>query len=226
MLPPLRSRRVLALLLAVLAASSGCGTPAPAHRDSARLRVVRGAATVEGAEAPRTISAPKEEAVDVGNTVRTGEATEAVVVSGSIVQVVGPNSSLKLEALGESTAGLSSSSLLSGVATFFLPSNPAARKRFEVRSTHVVAAVKGTVFRIEVTAAGTRVLVVKGLVELTAPPGATLDGSPRDVKAGEQADITGSSLKVTAAASETITAIQGEMLSRRVDLGLEVGTFY
>lgn len=217
-------RCVVALLALAALAATGCGSGSArdAAAKPARLRVLKGSVAVEGKGAARTVAEGKEEAVLPGETIAVGAGAEALLIDGARLEVLAPGTKLAVESADAASGELQSVRLLDGIVTFLFPEDAKKERRFEAVTHSVVAAVKGTVFRVEVRPDGTRVIVARGEVEVRAPAA----GSPaQSVTAGRAANATAAGITVDAAPAAEIEAVRVDMLRLKAAQGLQIKTF-
>jgi len=98
-----------------------------------------------------------------GNTVRTGRNGRVLLVRGEESILIAPNSVVGLPA--EKKEGLATT-IKQQAGSILLEVEKKNVKHFEVETPYLAAVVKGTQFRVTVNAAGTKVDVVRGQVEV------------------------------------------------------------
>lgn len=210
----------------ILAAAACCGCGAGADRadrgKTAALRVLAGTAVIEGKGAPRTVTAGREEPVRPGETIVVAAAAEALLVDGAQLEVLAAGTRLQLGSADPASGELQMVRLLDGVVTFLFPAGAKKERRFEAVTNTVVAAVRGTVFRVEARGDVTRVTVLKGEVEVRAPSG----GAPaQTVTAGRAVRAAADGIAVDAAPAADSDATRVDMLRARSALGIDISNF-
>ena len=145
---------------------------------------------------PPTIAEPRPAAVEVARVLRAAgkHAAGDKVVSGDTVQAAG--GVLLLETADRSQIALKAGTTLVAEAqgeqvTLRLAEGEVAcavrtrpERRFSVQTTHGTATVKGTIFAVRATSAGTVLTVAKGRVE------ARTDSGAQDVAGGERCSMS------------------------------------
>ena len=105
----------------------------------------------------------QQEALKPGDTIRTGRNGRVLLVRGEETILVSPNSVVGLPT--EKQDGLSTT-ILQQAGSILLEVEKKNVKHFEVETPYLAAVVKGTNFRVSVTAASTSVGVLRGQVEV------------------------------------------------------------
>jgi len=108
-------------------------------------------------------SLKQEDTLKPGDTVRTGRSGRVLLVRGEETILVAPNSVIGLPT--EKKDGLSTT-ILQQAGSILLEVEKRNVKHFEVETPYLAAVVKGTQFSVTVGAAGTRVDVQRGQVEV------------------------------------------------------------
>jgi FecR protein len=116
--------------------------------------------TTSGAQ---PVSLRPEEVLKPGDTIRTGRNGRVLLVRGEETILVSPNSVVGLPA--EKKEGLPTT-IVQQAGSILLEVERRNVKHFEVETPYLAAVVKGTQFRVSVNAAGTRVDVLRGQVEV------------------------------------------------------------
>ncbi|MET0676489.1 MAG: FecR family protein [Bradyrhizobium sp.] len=105
-----------------------------------------------------------EDVLMPGNTVRTGRNGRVLLVRGEESILIAPNSVVGLPA--EKKDGLATT-IKQQAGSILLEVEKKNVKHFEVETPYLAAVVKGTQFRVTVTASGAKVDVVRGQVEVS-----------------------------------------------------------
>jgi ferric-dicitrate binding protein FerR (iron transport regulator) len=108
-------------------------------------------------------SLKQEDVLKPGDTVRTGRTGRVLLKRGDEMILVSPNSVVGVPA--EKKDGLSTT-IKQQAGSILLDVEKRNVKHFEVETPYLAAVVKGTRFRVTVTAAGAKVEVVRGQVEV------------------------------------------------------------
>jgi FecR protein len=109
------------------------------------------------------VSLKQEDVLKPGNTIRTGRNGRVLLVRGEETILIAPNSVIGLPT--DKKDGLSTT-ILQQAGSILLEVEKRNVKHFEVETPYLAAVVKGTQFAVTVTAAGTRVEVRRGQVEV------------------------------------------------------------
>ena len=109
------------------------------------------------------ISLNTEDVLKSGNTIRTGRNGRVLLVRGEESILIAPNSVVGLPS--EKKEGLATT-IKQQAGSILLEVEKKNVKHFEVDTPYLAAVVKGTQFRVTVTAAGAKVEVVRGQVEV------------------------------------------------------------
>src|SRR5882757_5887223 len=104
-----------------------------------------------------------ESALKPGDTIQTGRNGRVLLVRGEETILVSPNSVVGIPA---AKAGDLSTSIKQQAGSILLEVEKRNVKHFEVETPYLAAVVKGTQFRVSVTATGTSVEVIRGQVEV------------------------------------------------------------
>lgn len=211
--------------LGLLAACGGnrAGDPATAL---GRLQVTRGTALLEGTSLRKQVATNGEELLFVGQMITSGPASEVLVLSGPQVHVLGPDTQLKFESVSADRPAPDVIHVLGGMVTFFLPPDAARKSRFEVRVGRIVAAVKGTLFRVETEGDGVVVTVVKGEVEVLTEGAGGARATLKLLSPGQSGRINSEGkYQENPVTPDAIGTIEKDLLLRRSRLGTAVGTF-
>jgi ferric-dicitrate binding protein FerR (iron transport regulator) len=177
------TRRFLcALLILALVPQTACreSSKAPA---SGTLMVREGSATIVIAGQSQVVAAQKTAAVPLGAVVKTAPGGRGVVKWGDQLHSLEPDTELRFDAPASdgSEKGVSKVELVRGLVTFFLPKGEASKPyKFQAGCGTIVAAVKGTIFRVDARARDLGVQVLAGAVSLFRRdgPGAEPAGDP------------------------------------------------
>src|SRR5450631_1439541 len=116
--------------------------------------------TASGAQ---PVSLGQEEILKPGDTIRTGRNGRVLLVRGEETILISPNSVVGLPT--EKKDGLSTT-IVQQAGSILLDVEKRNVKHFEVETPYLAAVVKGTQFRVSVDAAGTRIDVIRGQVEV------------------------------------------------------------
>src|SRR6195952_2695277 len=108
-------------------------------------------------------SLKQEELLKPGDTIRTGRNGRVLLRRGEETMMVSPNSVVGVPA--EKKEGLSTT-IVQQAGSILLEVEKRNVKHFEVETPYLAAVVKGTQFRVSVTAASTHVDVIRGQVEV------------------------------------------------------------
>ena len=109
------------------------------------------------------ISLNTEDVLKSGNTIRTGRNGRVLLVRGEESIMIAPNSVVGLPS--EKKEGLATT-IKQQAGSILLEVEKKNVTHFEVETPYLAAVVKGTRFRVTVTAAGAKVEVVRGQVEV------------------------------------------------------------
>ena len=148
----------IATLALVVGVASGAGAEEAAWRVSKSSGEVW--MTTTGAQ---QVSLKQEDALKPGEAIRTGRNGRVLLVRGEETMLVSPNSVIGLPP--EKKEGLSTT-IKQQAGSILLEVEKRNVQHFEVETPYLAAVVKGTQFRVTVSAAGTKVDVVKGQVEV------------------------------------------------------------
>lgn len=159
--------------------------PQTACRDSkatasGTLMVREGSATIVIAGTPQVVAAQKTAEVPLGAVVKTAPDGRAVVRWGEQLHSLEPDTELRFDAPSPdgSEKGVSKVELVRGLVTFFLPKGEAGKAfKFQAGCGTVVAAVKGTIFRVDGRTRDLNVDVLRGTVALFKRGSADTEGS-------------------------------------------------
>jgi hypothetical protein len=102
-------------------------------------------------------------ALKPGDTIRTGRNGRVLLVRGEETILVAPNSVIGIP---EATQNGMSTTIIQQTGSILLEVEKRNEKHFEVETPYLVAAVKGTQFRVSVNRNDTSVDVLKGVVEV------------------------------------------------------------
>jgi FecR protein len=117
-----------------------------------------------GASGVQQASVKTDEVLNPGDTIRTGRNGRVLLVRGEESILIAPNSVVGLPA--EKKEGLSTT-IKQQAGSILLDVEKKNVKHFEVETPYLAAVVKGTQFRVTVTASGATVDVVRGQVEVS-----------------------------------------------------------
>lgn len=150
------------LILAVLLVVGGHGWAGAQGRASWQVVEISGNAdvVVSGAQ---PVALSRSAGLAGGEQVRTGPDGRVVLRRGEDTLVVAPNSAIVLPATAEGAV----TRVLQLLGSLIVRVEQRKDGAFEVRTPFLVAVVKGTFFSVSVDAAGSRVHVVEGRVEVT-----------------------------------------------------------
>src|SRR6187402_3703083 len=109
------------------------------------------------------VSLNREEVLKPGETIRTGRNGRVLLVRGEESIMIAPNSVIGLPA--EKKEGLSTT-IIQKAGSILLEVEKKNVRHFEVETPYLAAVVKGTQFRVSVSAKGTSVDVIRGQVEV------------------------------------------------------------
>src|SRR4051794_3776914 len=110
------------------------------------------------------VSLNQQEALKPGDTIRTGRNGRVLLVRGEETILISPNSVVGLPA--EKKEGLSTT-IIQKAGSILLEVEKRNVKHFEVETPYLAAVVKGTQFRVSVSAKSTNVDVIRGQVEVS-----------------------------------------------------------
>jgi hypothetical protein len=116
-----------------------------------------------GASGVQQASVKTDEVLKPGDTIRTGRNGRVLLVRGEESILIAPNSVIGLPA--EKKEGLSTT-ITQQAGSILLEVEKKNVKHFEVETPYLAAVVKGTQFRVTVSASGATVDVVRGQVEV------------------------------------------------------------
>jgi FecR protein len=153
-----RFGRILVMALALGAASNaraGEGEAWSVNKSSGEVWM-----TATGAQ---QVSLGQQDVLKPGDTIRTGRNGRVLLVRGEETILVSPNSVVGLPT--EKKDGLSTT-IVQQAGSILLDVEKRNVKHFEVETPYLAAVVKGTQFRVSVDAAGTRIDVIRGQVEV------------------------------------------------------------
>ena len=153
-----RFGRILVMALALGAASNARAREGEAWSVSKSSGEVWMTAT--GAQ---QVSLGQQDVLKPGDTIRTGRNGRVLLVRGEETILVSPNSVVGLPT--EKKDGLSTT-IVQQAGSILLDVEKRNVKHFEVETPYLAAVVKGTQFRVSVNAAGTRIDVIRGQVEV------------------------------------------------------------
>ena len=117
-----------------------------------------------GTSGVQQASVKSDEVLKPGDTIRTGRNGRVLLVRGEESILIAPNSVIGLPA--EKKEGLSTT-IKQQAGSILLEVEKKNVKHFEVETPYLAAVVKGTQFRVSVSASGTTVDVVRGQVEVS-----------------------------------------------------------
>jgi hypothetical protein len=137
-------------------------------------RVTEAAGQVEVRRGAQLAAARRGAVVAPGDLVTTGANGRAVLVRGRDFVIVSPRTQLRVPGAQEEQGGVIRMLQTSGRAQYRIERQ--AAPHFGVRTPHLVALVKGTVFTVDVSEDGATVAVTEGRVEV-----ATLSGEMRQM---------------------------------------------
>src|SRR5436190_16681202 len=109
-------------------------------------------------------SLKSDDVLKPGDTIRTGRNGRVLLVRGEESILIAPNSVVGLP--GEKKEGLSTT-IIQKAGSILLEVEKRNVKHFEVETPYLAAVVKGTQFRVSVSASGTSVDVIRGQVEVS-----------------------------------------------------------
>src|SRR5450631_589136 len=150
--------RILAMALALGAASvahAGDGEAWSVSKSSGEVWMTTTSA--------QTVSLSQQDVLKPGDSIRTGRNGRVLLVRGDETILVAPNSAVGLPS--EKKDGLSTT-IVQQAGSILLEVEKRNVKHFEVETPYLAAVVKGTQFRVSVDAAGTRIDVIRGQVEV------------------------------------------------------------
>jgi hypothetical protein len=153
-----RFGRILVMALALGAASNaraGDGEAWSVSKSSGEVWM-----TATGAQ---QVSLGQQDVLKPGDSIRTGRNGRVLLVRGEETILVSPNSVVGLPT--EKKDGLSTT-IVQQAGSILLDVEKRNVKHFEVETPYLAAVVKGTQFRVSVDAAGTRIDVIRGQVEV------------------------------------------------------------
>jgi hypothetical protein len=153
-----RFGRILVMALALGAASNaraGDGEAWSVNKSSGEVWM-----TATGAQ---QVSLGQQDVLKPGDSIRTGRNGRVLLVRGEETILVSPNSVVGLPT--EKKDGLSTT-IVQQAGSILLDVEKRNVKHFEVETPYLAAVVKGTQFRVSVDAAGTRIDVIRGQVEV------------------------------------------------------------
>src|SRR5207253_239438 len=139
------------------------GTGAMAEEDAAWLVSKTSGDVWITAQGVQQASLAQEAQLRSGDAIRTGRNGRVLLIRGEESILVSPNSVLGIPA--EKQQGLSTT-IFQQAGSILLEVEKRNVKHFEVETPYLAAVVKGTQFRVSVNAAGTRVDVLRGQVEV------------------------------------------------------------
>src|SRR5437899_8174684 len=116
-----------------------------------------------GASGVQQASVQTDEVLKPGDTIRTGRNGRVLLVRGEESILIAPNSVVGIPA--EKKDGLATT-ITQQAGSILLEVEKKNVPHFEVETPYLAAVVKGTQFRVSVTATGTRVDVQRGQVEV------------------------------------------------------------
>ena len=175
MTSPARARHCVALALALAAAALPfAGTPraacAQADPPVARVTAIQGTATAERFGSRQREPLALESPLYRADTVHTAAASKVrILFDGDTAVTLGEMASLRITQIADAARGgpeTSRLAVLAGTVRFRVRPGP-GRAPIETWSPTAVAAVRGTEYIVEVTAAGTAVLVIDGAVAVS-----------------------------------------------------------
>jgi hypothetical protein len=171
-------RFLVALLILALVPQQACRTSSSADANKGSLKVHSGTVTVEQGGKTETVSKGGSLALTAGAVLKTDAEGVAMVSWGKQSHVLHENGELRFDKLAETPAGgVRAVSLVKGMAAFFLPKGePESDYKFQAATHTIVAAVKGTAFRMfaRTESAPAKVDVMRGEVDVVKRAG---DGS-------------------------------------------------
>jgi hypothetical protein len=110
------------------------------------------------------VSLGREEMLNPGDTIRTGRNGRVLLQRGAETILIAPNSVVGLP--NEARDGMATT-ILQRAGSILLDVEKRNVKHLEVETPYLAAVVKGTQFRVTITAAGTKVEVARGQVEVS-----------------------------------------------------------
>jgi FecR protein len=150
--------RILAMTLAV-----GAGSNALAAEDGAWSVGKSSGEVWMSTAGAQQVSLGQAEVLKQGDTIRTGRNGRVLLVRGEETILVSPNSVIGLPT--EKKEGLSTT-IMQQAGSILLDVEKRNVRHFEVETPYLAAVVKGTQFRVTVSAAATRIDVIRGQVEV------------------------------------------------------------
>src|SRR5882672_3709323 len=150
--------RILAMALALGAASiahAGDGEAWSVSKSSGEVWMI-----TTGAQ---TVSLSQQDVLKPGDTIRTGRNGRILLVRGAETILVSPNSVIGLPT--EKKDGLSTT-IVQQAGSILLEVEKRNVRHFEVETPYLAAVVKGTQFRVSVSAGSARIEVTRGQVEV------------------------------------------------------------
>ncbi|MFO1109914.1 MAG: FecR family protein [Bradyrhizobium sp.] len=117
-----------------------------------------------GSDGVQQASVKTDEVLKPGDTIRTGRNGRVLLIRGEESILIAPNSVIGLPA--EKKEGLSTT-ITQQAGSILLEVEKKNVKHFEVETPYLAAVVKGTQFRVTVSASGATVDVVRGQVEVS-----------------------------------------------------------
>ena len=154
-------RRSLAAILAVFALILFTPPGPSAQEASWRVSKVSGQAWLEPVQAT-PVAVTNEMTVPPGQTIRTGQSGRLLLTRGGQSILVSPNTSLTLPAASDGPQ----SRVQQQIGSILLEVDKREADHFEVQTPFLAAVVKGTQFRVTVSATGADVEVIEGRVHV------------------------------------------------------------
>ncbi len=128
-----------------------------------QVRKSSGEVWVTASDAVQRVSLSQEASLKAGDSIRTGRNGRVLLVRGEETILVSPNSVIGLPAEKKDEL---STTIVQQAGSILLDVEKRNVKHFQVETPYLAAVVKGTQFRVSVSAAGTSVNVIRGQVEV------------------------------------------------------------
>jgi FecR protein len=152
----LRLARVLVPALVVGSSS------AFADQTSWQIRKSSGEVWLTASGAVQQVSLSHDSSLKAGDSIRTGRNGRVLLVRGEETILIAPNTAISLPADKDKL----STTIVQQAGSILLEVEKRNVKHFQVETPYLAAVVKGTQFRVSVSAAGTDVSVIRGQVEV------------------------------------------------------------
>lgn len=149
-------------------------------------------------------SLSEEAALNPGDTIRTGPNGRVLLTRGAESMIIAPNSVVGLPA--EAKPGLSTT-IVQRAGSVLLDVEKRNVQHFAVETPYLAAVVKGTQFRVTVTASGANVAVSRGQVEVA------------DFKSGQIAQVLAGQAAKVSASGQTGLSLSGSGTFRPIEHG-------